>query len=270
MIRKFSLHCGGHLSDWAWVKLELQNVRGTWVLMLTSRSLFVLICIDVSLQLERLVQVLASESIIQLWPARTMWRYWSSSSPRLSATNYPLNHLHVLTSFVSGIIKMSTVLSVYVCHGTLSLLITTHPVMRTSPMRTAPAVHSAIKMMGKLVTANCHWWTVIPFCLRMPRHSNPASDAENVNVSAPKFVPMANAYIEPSWTRESISEAGGAGSLSQTCKTRASKIVVPIFVPQIWRHNSDLSYKSVELGQLNTHCIVVCSQQASHKLRQQL
>lgn len=48
-------------------------------------------------------------------------------------------------------------LSVYVCHGTLSLLITTHPVMRTSPMRTAPAVHSAIKMMGKLVTANCHW-----------------------------------------------------------------------------------------------------------------
>lgn len=46
------------------MKLELERERDLVVLMLTS--LFVLICIDVSLQLERLVQVLASESIIQL------------------------------------------------------------------------------------------------------------------------------------------------------------------------------------------------------------
>lgn len=49
------------------MKLELERERDlVVVLMLTSLFQVVLICIDVSLQLERLVQVLASESIIQL------------------------------------------------------------------------------------------------------------------------------------------------------------------------------------------------------------
>ena len=86
----------------------------------------------------------------------------------------------------------------------------------------------------------------MPFWRRIWRHSNPASDAENVSVNAPKFEPRASAYSAPSRVRalspacalececECVCVSGE--DCAQSWRTRARRIVAPMFVPQNYAH----------------------------------
>ena len=104
--------------------------------------------------------------------------------------------------------------------------------MYTCPTSTAHPTPIATNEMGKFSSRNCLPRTWMPFWRRIWRQRRPASDAENVSVNAPKFDPRASAYSAPSRTRGS--RAGW--EVDQSWRTRARRIVAPMFVPQNYAH----------------------------------
>lgn len=116
----------------------------------------------------------------------------------------------------------------------------------TSPINTAEAAAIAITTRSELSLQNTHCLTLIPFWLRISLQSKPASEAENVKVKAPKFEPMARAYIEAS---RSLGSRVGPASCIQSWSTRAASMVAPMFVPQIYQSFSLI----LNLNSVQTH-----------------
>lgn len=105
--------------------------------------------------------------------------------------------------------------------------------MYVCAVNTPHETNMAAKERGILSFRNWLGRTRIPFCNKICLHKSPARLAENVSVNAPKLDPIASAYTAPSRVRDEIGELLVSSIEIQSWMTRASKIVAPIFVPQI-------------------------------------